>query len=324
MVGDVDLPRREVRQRILEAAAGLGYSPNAAARALRSRKTHIVGAAIPTLDYAIFACMMDSFQNRFSEFGYTTITLTTGFDNRTTYEKVRLLVDRGAEALLLVGGIQDMAVRDMLSSARIPAVITYSFLPEEMVSSVGFDNFAATAAVMDHLIGLGHRNFAMIAGLTEGNDRQTSRIAAYRQKLEFKGLVGQGRVLNRPFTMDAGAEAMALILERYPETTALICNTDIFAFGALDQCRISGVRVPNDISITGFNDADYASRLVPPLTTVAVPTAEMGIAAADILHGALKTGEPTRGVNFEARLIVRGSTSPPRRETAASVRRLVL
>jgi LacI family transcriptional regulator len=308
-----ELVNEDVRKRILDVAAGMNYSPNPVARALRSRKTHIVGAAIPTLDYAIFARMIDSFQDRFAESGYTTIVLTTGFDNRRTYDKVRLLIDRGAEALLLVGAVEDPEVQAYLRTASIPTVTTYSALPDEMVPSVGFDNYAATTAVMDHLIGLGHRSFAMIAGPVEGNDRQRTRIAAYRDRIAAGKLDGSDRVFSRPYIMDAGCEALTMLLAEHPGTTAVICNSDIFAFAALAECRRLGVRVPQDLSITGFDDFDYASRLDPPLTTMAVPAAEMGRIAADMLRRALVEGTPTRAIELEARLVLRGSTGQPRK-----------
>jgi LacI family transcriptional regulator len=307
-----ELVNDEVRRRVLDVAARLAYSPNPVARALRSRRTHIVGAAIPTLDYAIFARMINAFQERFAASGYTTLVLTTGFDNRRTFDKVRLLVDRGVEALLLVGAVEDPLVQDFLRAASIPTVTTYSALPGEIVPSVGFDNYAATAAVMDHLTGLGHRRFAMIAGLTEGNDRQRARVAAYRAKIAERRLEGAERALNRPFTMEAGGEALVRILGDWPETTAVVCNTDIFAFAALAECRRLGLRVPADLSITGFDDADYASRLDPPLTTVAVPAAEMGEAAADALREALAHDAPLACIDLEPRLMLRGSTGRPR------------
>lgn len=307
-----DLVNDDVRKRIFEVAARLSYSPNPVARALRSRKTHIVGAAIPSLDYAIYARMIDCFQNRFAESGYTTIVLTTGFDNREIYDKVRLLVDRGVEALLLVGAVEDVRVQEFLRAAAIPTVTTYSALPGEIVPSVGFNNYEATACVMDHLIALGHRQFAMIAGPIEGNDRQRSRIAAYRDRIAAGGLEGADRVLSRPYTMDAGGEALSVLLGEHPETTAVICNSDIFAFAALAQCRRFGVRVPQDLSVSGFDDFDYASRLDPPLTTVAVPAADMGVAAADALHQALAKGEAPSRTDLDFRLVVRDSTAAPR------------
>ena len=282
-----DVVREDVRRNVLDVAKQLGYSPNAAAKAFRLQKTHIVGAVIPTLDYAIFARMIDSFQETLANFNYMTIVLSTGFDNTRIFDKVKLLVDRGAEALLLVGSIEDSKLRDYLKELSIPVVTTYSFLNDEIVPSIGFDNYNATKSVMDYLVGLGHREFAMIAGSPRGNDRQRSRIQAYVDCLAAAGLAGSDRVLTRPFSIEDGAAAMRQIRDQFPSVTAVVCNTDIFAFGVLSECRALGLKVPEQISVTGFDDADYTSRLDPPLTTISVPAQEMGSHAALALHSAL-------------------------------------
>lgn len=315
-----ELVSEEVRERILRIAAERNYSPHPAARALRSRRTHIVGVALPTLDYAIFARLINRFQARFAEDGFTTIVTTTGFDNRTIHDKVRLLLDRGAEAILLVGAVEDPALRALLARTNVPFVTTYSVPPDPVVPAVGFDNGAATASAVRHLIALGHRNFAMIAGLTAGNDRQRDRIAAYRACLAEAGLTGADRVVNHGFDMTAGAAAAAEILDRWPDTTAIVCNTDIFAVGAMAECRRRGLSVPQDVSIVGFDDADYAALLDPPLTTVAVPASEMGALAAEALLGAVRSGQRPEPRVLSADLVVRGTTAPPRRQVRSGAR----
>jgi LacI family transcriptional regulator len=302
----------DVRLRILATAQKLGYAANPAAKALRSRKTHIVGVAIPTLDYSIFAKMINHFQDAFAQHGYTTIVATTGFEHANVFEKVKTLVDHGAEALLLVGAIEDPALVRYLREPHIPVVTTYSYIPEEIVPCIGFDNYAATQSAMEYLADLGHRTFAMISGNPKGSDRQRSRISAYNDFITGRKLAGATNVIIRNFTIRDGAEAIRAILEKYPDTTAVVCNTDVMAFGALSESRRLGIRIPQDISIIGFDDAEYAAQLDPPLTTIAVPAEEMGLLAAEMLHTSLTTGEPPRFVRLDSHLIVRKSACPPR------------
>lgn len=307
-----DLVSEDVRRRVLATAQNLGYAANPAAKALRSRKTHIVGAAIPTLDYAIFAKMINHFQDSFAQHGYMTIVATTGFEHANVFEKVKTLVDRGAEALLLVGAIEDPALVSYLKQPHIPVVTTYSYLPDEIVPCIGFDNYAATQSAMEYLADLGHRNFAMVAGSPKGSDRQRARIAAYKDFVGSRNLHGAANIIIRNFTIRDGTEAIRAILDKYPETTAVVCNTDVMAFGALSESRRLGIRVPQDISIVGFDDAEYAAQLEPPLTTIAVPAEEMGRLAAEMLHSSLSSGEPPRFVRLDSHLIVRKSACPPR------------
>lgn len=306
-----DVVKAEVREHVLSVARKMGYSPNPAAKALRLRKTHIVGAVIPTLDYAIFARMINTFQETLAGFDYITIVLTTGFDNSKVHDKAKLLIDRGAEALLVVGAIEDKQFEKFIRSNAAPVVTTYSYLKDGIVPSIGFDNYAATKSIMEYLVGLGHQNFAMIAGNPKGNDRQRSRIEAYVDCLTKNRLDGLQRIIKRPFSIEDGAQAMHEIHQLHPGVTAVVCNTDIFAFGALSECRKIGLMVPKDISIVGFDDADYSSRLDPPLTTIAVPAEEMGRNAAIALHAALTGKKKLNSEMLETTIKVRNSASKP-------------
>lgn len=117
---DPALVREDVRKRIIEAARTIGYVPNSAAKALRIQRTHIVGAVIPSLDYAIYAKLVNAFQKRLAEFGYTVVVLTVGFDNSQIYDRVRQVVERGAEALMVVGSIEDQGLLDLLEIKDLP------------------------------------------------------------------------------------------------------------------------------------------------------------------------------------------------------------
>jgi LacI family transcriptional regulator len=306
-----ELVNEEVRARILSIAAQQQYRPDPAARALRSRRTHMIGVALPTLDYSIFARLINRFQARFATEGYTTILLTTGFDNRDIHASVQLLLDRGAEAVLLVGAVEDPRVLEIAHETQAPFVTTYTFPPQSAVPAVGFANDHATEQAVRYLLSIGHRRFAMIAGLTDGNDRQRDRIAAFRRCLAQAGAIGSDRIVCHGFDMAAGGLALADIVTRFPDTTAIVCNTDIFAVGALAECRKRGIRVPDDLSIVGFDDAEYAPLLDPPLTTIAVPAEEMGLKAAEALLTALKTKSRPQPLCLETRLTLRGSTAPP-------------
>jgi LacI family transcriptional regulator len=306
-----EIVKEDVRKKILDVAAQMDYRPHPAARALRSKRTHIVGAAIPTLDYAIFARMVNEFESRLSSLGASTIVITTGFDNRDIFNDVRQLVDRGAEALLLVGEVEDPRLSEYLQNSNIPVVTTYSAPQDTSVTTVGFDNYKATKEAVSYLISLGHGDFAMIAGRTEGNDRQRSRIAAFHDAISEAGLNGADNIYPHTHEMRGGAKLMDRILLEHPEITAVVCSSDVFAIGAMSVCRKRGIRVPEDISIVGCDDFDFAELLDPPLTTIAVPAALMGRLAAEQLWSAIANKEPVAGKLVATELIKRGSSAPP-------------
>ncbi len=306
-----DIVKADVRKRILEVAAQLNYRPNPAARALRSRRTHIIGAAIPTLDYAVFARMINEFQNVLASHGATTIVLTTGFDNSNAFDKIRLLLDRGAEAILLVGEVQDERLKALIALKTVPFVTTYSTPPNSPCPSVGFDNYRATTQAVQHLIDLGHKEFAMIAATATGNDRQRTRIAAYIDCISKHRANGDDRIFTSSVELAGGGEKMQEIRRHHPQVTAVICNNDVFAIAALRECRKHGLKVPDDISIVGHDDFDFAAFLEPPLTTISVPAREMGAAAAEHLWAALTQNEPVKGLVLPTNLVIRGTTGPP-------------
>jgi LacI family transcriptional regulator len=312
-----NLPERvgaAARAKVLVAAQELGYSPNPAAKALRLQKSFIIGAVIPSLDYSMFARMTHAFEEQLTAAGYSVFVVTTGFDNRDMLGAVKKIVERGAEALLLVGKMEDARLRRYLAETQIPCVTTYSYNEDEIVPSIGFDNFAATRQAVEFLIRLGHRQMAMVAGPLLGNDRQLARLGGFEETMRAHGLADGIHIIEKSYgaAMMQGADAMRQIYHEFPQVTAVVCNADVFAFSAIAECRRLGLRVPEDISVVGFDDDDYTTIFSPALTTIAVPAAEMGRHAARSLIGALTMGRKVMPARLDTQLIVRESTSVPR------------
>ncbi|PUA19737.1 hypothetical protein C7W93_07895 [Glaciimonas sp. PCH181] len=256
----------DLRSHVLTIANSLGYTPNPAAKALRLQKSHMVGVVIPTINHAFFAAMLDSFQEVMSAAGYLVIVVTCGFDNNKVFDQVRRLIDRGADALLLVGRVEDSRVRDLITEKKIPVITTYSYQNDDSIPSIGFDNYAAMRLMVSYLVRLGHKRLVMIAGPTQGNDRQQARIRAFYDTREANNIVEPWHVIELSYNgaFAEGAEAMRKIHAEFPDTTAVVCNSDSFAFGVLAECRKLALRVPEDISVTGHDDQDFACMLAPP------------------------------------------------------------
>lgn len=308
-----DTVREDTRARVLAVAHDLGYVINPAAKALRMNKTQIVGAVLPTLDHAFFAKLANSFQETLASSGLAVFVLSVGFDNRSIYEPVRTLVERGAQGLLIVGRIDDERLVNFIAERRITTVTTYTYSEDFSSPTVGFDNYAATRQVVDYLVGLGHRRLAMICGPLAGNDRQQARARAFTDAQAALSVDVSWPIVEKSYTeaVANGAEAMRYIHTEFPEVTAVVCNSDTFAFGAFAECRRMGLRIPQDISIAGHDDQAIAPFLDPPLTTVAVPAKDMGVRCAEALVNALNRGRLIRPVRLDADLIVRASTAPP-------------
>ena len=298
----------------------LGYMAHGAARALASRRTRTIGAVIPTLANAIFANTTHALQRTLDEAGYTLLLASHEFDAEVEVRATRALIERGIDGLVLLGTSHHPSVFRMIDMNRIPYVLTWALDPSGAHPCVGFDNRAAAIRLAEYLLDIGHREFAMISGLTAHNERARERIEGVRAALAARGarLPGQ-RVVEKPFTLAAGREGLREITAKWPRTTAIGCGNDILAIGAMAECHALGISVPDEISITGFDDMEIASLVTPGLTTMHFPTAELGVYAARHLLQVL-AGENVEGRReLPVELVVRGTTAPPPQREAQSV-----
>jgi LacI family transcriptional regulator len=298
--------------RIRQAVQALGYVTHGAARALASRRTHTIGAVIPTLDNAIFANTAHALQKTLDDAGYTLLLACHDFDAEVEARVTRALIERGVDGLVLLGATHHPSVLGMLDSQQIPYVLTWALDANSRHPCVGFDNRAAAISVTRHLLELGHREFAMISGITAGNERASERLEGVRQALAERDLaLAPGRVLQKPYTFAAGREGARELLSRAPRPTAIVCGNDVLAIGALAGCQDAGLAVPRQVSVTGFDDLEIAAVVTPALTTVHFPTAELGSRAAQQLLARLGGRPFEMRTELPVELVVRASTALP-------------
>ncbi len=293
-------------ERIRAAIDRLGYVPNNAGRSLRLRRSHMIGAIIPTLNHAIFSRLVESLEQRLHEGGYSLLVATSDFDLEKELDQARLLFQRGAEALMLVGDLHRPALVQLLTTQSLPYVNTYAWNPAGRQPTIGFDNHLATAQVTEFLLDMGHRHFGVIAPPFLDNDRASGRVAGVRDTLAGRGIELSDRcIIERPYSIEDGREGLRLLMAQTPRPTAIVCANDIFALGALIECPPLGVKVPIDLSIVGFDDLEFAAHLRPSLTTIEVPADEMGRRAGTYLLDRLQGKVVLDRVRIDLKLIVR-------------------
>jgi LacI family transcriptional regulator len=304
-----DIVRDEVAQRVLAAVRKLGYTPNNAARALRSRRTRMIGAVLPTLEHAIYARLANALEVHLATDNYSLIVTTSGFDVHKELEQTQLMIERGAEGIVLVGDAHERALYDFLSLRNVPYINTYVYTPKSTHPCVGFDNTRTARQVAEYLLSLGHTEIAMLTGVRKDNDRVRARIEGVEAALKAHGLsIPPERIIEGTYAITSGRNGMRKLLNSPVHPEAVICTSDILAFGCLAECETAGIAVPTDLSITGFDDLDFAAHLNPPLTTMQVPAAEMGTQAGQYLIDILDGKSPLDSVELEARLVIRGTT----------------
>ncbi|NIK47469.1 LacI family DNA-binding transcriptional regulator [Variibacter gotjawalensis] len=303
----------KLRRQIEEAARKLGYVLNGRSRAVLSRETPVIGAIIPHLENTSFAAAAEAMQERLADSGYGFVLASNGYSRETEFAKVKALVAHGVAGVILVGGEHDTETLNYLYDHSVPFVFTWTITPG--MPSVGFDNAEAAARIANHLLDLGHTRFGVIAGLTWDNDRARSRLEGVRAALAARGLpLLDEALIERPYRIVEGQLAARALLSVKRKPTAIYCGNDLLAFGALIECNLQGIRVPQDLSITGFDDLDFASQIRPGLTTLHIPAKEIGERAVDYLLAKI-AGTPTPLiVEVPVGLMVRDTTAPPRRE----------
>jgi LacI family transcriptional regulator len=307
-----EMVSKEVIKRVQDAVEQLGYTPNNAAKSLRSRHSHIIGVIIPTIDHSIFAQAVNALENRLSRQGYSLLVTTSEFDLKRELQKAQMLVERGSEGIVLVGRMHDPKLYEFLDGRRIPYVSTYAYRPADGRPFIGFDNARATMQIAEYLFTLGHTDIGVISGATIDNDRAGDRVEGVREAYRSRGKeLPPDRISEQPYTVNGGREGLRYLLSKGKRPpTAVICGSDILAFGALSECNALGLRVPEDISIIGFDDHELAAHL--RLTTMQVPAVEMGQRAADYLVARLKGATVSDYAELEVRLIARDTAGPPK------------
>ncbi len=296
----------KTRERVLNAVKDLGYSPNFGARALAAKRTNTIGAIIPTMENSIFARGLQAFQEELGRNGVTLLVASSFYRQDIEEEQIHTLAARGADGLLLIGHDRTADAYAFMDQRGIPYLISWAYDASASRASIGFDNRKAMEGLALEVIDRGHRRIGIISAPQATNDRARNRVegviaAMSRRRIEPETL----RIVETDYSFENGAAAFRTLMSGSPRPTAIMCGNDVMAIGALDMAREMGLRVPEDVSITGFDDLDIARIVRPRLTTVHVPHREMGREAARMLIGMVKGDVPSSSRQLETTLMMR-------------------
>ena len=299
--------------RVRATADALCYVPHQGARSLVSRRFNAIGSIVPTIDNAIFAKATQTLQTQLNARGYTLLLASTEYDAEREVAEVHALIEQGVDGIVLVGAEHPAAVERLLRTRNVTFINTWVYDPKSKAPCIGFDNRAAMARISSYLLELGHRDIAMVAGVTRHNDRASQRVEGVRETLASRSLsIHADRMIECPYTIADGRRAAARLLAQPTPPTAIICGNDVIAYGVLFECFARGVRVPEALSVTGFDDLELSEYMEPPLTTMRVPAAEMGVRAANFLLARGGKHPIAHRIELVPEFIIRGTTAPPR------------
>jgi LacI family transcriptional regulator len=303
----------ETRERVIAAAARLGYRPSALARSLRLRRTFTLGMLVPNIDNPLFPPIIKGVEDIAHARGYNLILCNTEDSSEREATYLRVLRERQVDGLLIASSFMADSTIAELRRDRFPFVLVNRGSRGANDLAVLVDNEAGVTEAIAHLTGLGHRRIGLVAGPQTTMTGQ-QRLAAARAALRERGIRHDPALVAvaEAFSLEAGYRAARRLVHATEPPTAIFGANDLIALGALRAIREVGLDCPAHISLVGFNDIPQAEFFGPPLTTVRVPQREMGTQAASLLIAQIE-GQPIAAprITADARLVVRGSTAAP-------------
>ncbi len=312
--GDFRKVSSETKERILAIARERHYYPNRMAKGLAERKSHMIGLLLPSISNPFYAEMARGITNFCEPAGYVTVLFNTDEREDREVNYINTLAGYRADGVMLIGSERTVAGNIVLLKQHgIPYVVVDSHTVTPAYNVI-VNDFSGVYRMTKLLIDNGHRNIAFISGQGYISDEKNPRLEGYRAAMQDFGVAVNPLMIEMgAYTVQSGYEKAQLLLSRGLDITALVCGNDLIAVGAYQAVRQRDMKVPRDISVTGYDDIFISDILDPPLTTVRSPVYDMGVAAASMLykriHGQLT--EPAVQT-FEPTIVQRGSVGLPR------------
>jgi LacI family transcriptional regulator len=307
----------KMAKRVWEAIEKLDYFPNTQARALVSGRSRLLGLIVSEITNPFFPELIQGFEDIAVEHGYEILISSTNYDPRRMSLCIRRMLERRAEGVAVMTFGVEKPLLEQLAERKVPLVFVDVGPERPGISLLRVDYRHGMQQGVEHLAGLGHRDIAFISGPKRLHSAQ-SRLVAFSRSLEECAIkVNPAWIVEGDHTMEGGIEAMDRLLASKHLPTAVMCSNDMTAIGVLHKLYRAGLKVPDDLSVIGFDDIHIAQVTIPPLTTIQMSCFELARAAVTALRAHVEDGgEPKRNYKIETSLIVRESTGSPRDATS--------
>lgn len=304
----------DVARAVVAAAAALDFRPNLLGRSLRARRTGNIGVVLPTLAHPVFAECLDGLERATRADNYAVLLATTGYDPAQEDGAIERLLRHRVDGLVLtVADAARSRVLDKLERERVPYVLVYNELGRRSSKhrpTVSVDNRAAARQMVEHLIGLGHRRIAMVAGSFRQSDRARLRHRGYVDAMQGNRCTPLPPI-ELPFMADDARSRLVDVLGRRERPTALFCSSDHLAMLVMRDLARLKLRVPQDVSVAGFDGVHVGTLMMPVLSTVSQPSSQIAATAVALLLGLIAGDRSAAPVLLHHTLRIGGSTAPP-------------
>lgn len=281
----------KLHERIKAAVRELAYVPDIAASRLASSRTHTIGVIVSSLTNGVFADYINALHDTLLPAGFQVLILSTRYSIEEEEKAIATLLGQHPEAIIIVGIDQSEHARRLLLESGVPVVQTFQLTDDPIDINVGLDQREGARAATELLIKAGHRRIGCIGSRLDARARV--RVEGYEAAMKKAGLFAEELIATTPAqtNVKAGSELLGQLLDSGQQPEAVFCCDDLLALGVLFECQRRNIKIPDRMSVIGFNDLEFAAAATPPLASVATPRYEMGETAARIVVKIVETGE---------------------------------
>jgi LacI family transcriptional regulator len=312
-INHVPTVNAKMAKRVWEVVRELDYLPNTQARALVSGRSRLLGLIVSEITNPFFPELIQGFEDVAVEQGYEILIGSTNYDPERMKGCIRRMVERKAEGVaVMTFGIEEPLL-DQLADRKVPLVFVDVGPDRPGISLLSVDYHHGIRQGVQHLAALGHRDIAFVSGPLRLHSAH-SRLAAFHRAVQECGIeIDPSRIVEGDHTMEGGIAAAEKLFASAKLPTAVMCSNDMTAIGVLHKAYRAGLRVPDDLSVIGFDNIHITQMTTPPLTTIQMSCFELARAAVMALKAHVEgTPAPKRNYPIETQLVVRESTGFPR------------
>nr|WP_245154032.1 substrate-binding domain-containing protein [Jeotgalibacillus proteolyticus] len=297
------------KQHVLETIDRLGYSPNAIARGLINKQSNTIGVLFPDVSGLISAELLQGIEEASHTRGFSVIVCKTDSDGKKTLDFLRLLQEKQVEGIIFTSQFLTKEFAAFIEKMAVPVITVSSYSEQDNIPSVKVDDEAAAYDAVRYLIDCNHTEIGMLSGPPTDPLAGAPRIAGYKRAILQANIpYDETKVAwDKGFYFEHGQLAFEKLYALHPDLTAIFAASDELAVSAISSAYKYGLRIPEDLSIIGYDDTRLAKMASPPLTAVSQGFESMGMKAAELLFQAIETGTQGNGEKIKHRIIERNS-----------------
>ncbi len=284
VLNDIDVVNEETKKKVVEAIKKLGYRPNIVARSLKTQRTRTIGILIPDISSQFYPEIVRGAEDVANIYDYNVMLCNSDFDIDKEKEYLRVLKEKMVDGVLYMSSSLENDILDLINELDVKTVLVETDDKNANLPSVTIDNIKATYETTKYLIDKGMKDIAFIGVSRDDNNAWRKRYTGYKNALEENGInIKEGLTYFNNLKVETGYNGVMEIMNKGVKPEAIVCASDEIAMGAINALRDKGLKVPEDVSVIGFNDIDLARAFYPKLTTVHQPMYDMGSVAMRML-----------------------------------------